>query len=132
MTSTQSLPAREYEGYVAFTDGTRWSLQCYEDRHDECPGVVPDDSGSLDAWNCECAGCPAHPGDHMVIEFDADSADAADRMLLEAAVPGEAPLTASCGGRFGFVAEGTQERVRAAAARLDCRHTAYHLTYRQN
>ena len=43
-----------YEGKVVLADGSQMSLQCYEDRVDECPGVL--DCGYL------CEGpCPDLP-----------------------------------------------------------------------
>jgi hypothetical protein len=37
-----------YEGYVKFADDSVLSLQCHEDRHDECDG------GLDDGYVCEC------------------------------------------------------------------------------
>jgi hypothetical protein len=52
---TQRRPGTTYEGKVVFADDSQISLQCYEDRVDECPGVL--DNGYL------CEGpCPADLG----------------------------------------------------------------------
>jgi hypothetical protein len=57
------LPGREYQGHVTYTDGTRISLQCFEENHQHCPDAADgEDSGGgpLDGCRCECQGC-GHP-----------------------------------------------------------------------
>lgn len=50
----QQRPGTTYEGKVVFADKSQISLQCYEDRVAECPGVL--DNGYL------CEGpCPDLP-----------------------------------------------------------------------
>ncbi len=53
---------RPYEGHVRYADSSIVSLQCFEDRHQECPQVAltqqADDfgAGPLEGFHCEC-GC---------------------------------------------------------------------------
>jgi len=46
----QPRPGTTYEGKVVFAAGEQVSLQCYEDRVDECPGVL--DTGYLCEGPC--------------------------------------------------------------------------------
>ena len=51
---------REYEGYVKHSAGEVYSVQCAEDRHEECPddtteGTETDGGGPLEGYYCECS-----------------------------------------------------------------------------
>lgn len=46
------------EGTVKFADGSVFSLECYDERHGDCPDDHSDASegnGSQDGYNCECS-----------------------------------------------------------------------------
>lgn len=47
-----------YEGYVKYADDTVVSLQCFEERHGECPAHA---TPALNGYFCECSqpGCEA-------------------------------------------------------------------------
>jgi hypothetical protein len=73
---------REYEGYVRFADDSVVSLQCFEDRHDECPDITPpgqetDRGGPLEGNYCECSCCP----DRQEPPAQAEPADVEDGQL---------------------------------------------------
>jgi hypothetical protein len=48
----------EYEGYVKYADDSVVSIQCFEQRHAECPSphddAPIDGNGPLDGYYCEC------------------------------------------------------------------------------
>jgi len=50
-----------YEGYVTYADDSIASIQCFEDRHAECPqdpdSLAEDipEHGPLNGYYCECA-----------------------------------------------------------------------------
>lgn len=50
-----------YEGHVKYADSTVVSLQCYDERHGQCPQAADDENGEpqgpplFEGYYCECS-----------------------------------------------------------------------------